>query len=295
MDLRIVVGIDGPVFGVDVVKENNASNLLARRLALLNTKINGQDITQVLNSGVIKDAALAAAIQKRYADPENIVSDIAQNGHIVKFLASTQRTEEMCIKAVKTDAFVISHFTDAEKTEKVCIAAAKAFGQSTAFMTKAQRTEPVLIVAMKKNGLSIRHYDEDEKTPAVCEAAAYHTGRAVKYMSDAQKTHRVCLIAAKQNGHALQYLTKSQRTDDVCVAGIKENGYSARHLMGDDFSVAVAQAVKLWTPEIKSTEDIHKKADAVVDGMKFGNAVDAKEFLQVSAAVKEHAKQFSPG
>lgn len=249
MDMRLITA---PKYlpELTLIKLVDADQEYSDRRARLRSKAGLPDKTQDLLDMVKSDASLALAIlQRAMAEPSITLSDVHSNGHFVKFLSTKQRTEEVCVAAVKEDQFVITHLTKAERTDKVRLAAARASGDALFFMDHDERTPPVILAGVKRTGLAVRHLSANELTVDVCEVAAHTYGRAIKFMPDRFREPHVCMAAVQECGLAVKHLKPQQRSPEVCIEAMKQNVNAIKHLDAKDMTIDVCYHIRRLAPK----------------------------------------------
>jgi hypothetical protein len=166
------------------------------------------------------------------------------NGTATAFelLTSEQRTPEVCLAAVRQDAWVIQHLTDEQRTPEVCLEAVRAAGWTVDFLAPQQRTPEVCLEAVRKDAWALRCLSDAQRSPEVCLAAVTSSGSAVQFLNAEQRTPAVCDAAVHNEPHAIEYLDVQQRTGQVCLAAVRQHGLVIKYLSAEQRSPEVCMA-----------------------------------------------------
>jgi hypothetical protein len=147
-------------------------------------------------------------------------------------------TEELCIEAVKECGDVLVDYIPASfKTWKVYLEAAKSgLGFLNIDSIPQQfRTEALCLAAIENSGYALESVPDKLKSKMplaleLCEMAVKKQGKAIKYVKAAFLSSELCRVAVNQNGDAILGSPKRLRTAELWESAIGKSGYMLKYL-----------------------------------------------------------------
>lgn len=105
------------------------------------------------------------------------------------------------------------------KTELICLEAVKYDATNFEFVPDEHKTEPLCLEAVKNDGMMLQYIPDEYKTEVICLEAVKNDGTALKYVTN--QTDEICLEAVKRNWCILKYV--KNQTDEICNQALKQD------------------------------------------------------------------------
>jgi len=102
-----------------------------------------------------------------------------------------ERTEEVCLTAVKRNGLALTMIDPKKRTEEILLAAVKQNGYALSFVAPEKQTEAMRLEAVIQDGDALQDIPAKEQTIDVCLAAVLQDAKALEYVSD---HHREAII-----------------------------------------------------------------------------------------------------
>ena len=138
--------------------------------------------------------------------------------------------------------FTICRF---EKTEELCLIAVRADGKTLKEIPKKCQTEMICIEAVKQNGEALKHVSKKLITYEMCKIAVTNNGEALNFVPDKYKDGKLCEIAIANSGSALAYVPESLKSKNLCLKAIKNKSsaiqYVPREMLEKEEYIALVQ------------------------------------------------------
>ena len=106
------------------------------------------------------------------------------------------------------------------KTEIICLEAVKYYGPNLQFVPDEYKTDVICLEAVKNDGTVLEYVSN--QTENICLEAVKNDGIALKYVKN--QTDNICLEAVKQNWCTLKYV--KNQTDEICNQALKQDNGS---------------------------------------------------------------------
>lgn len=164
---------------------------------------------------------------------------------LFRFIPEKQRTNEMCLKAVKSQACLLDFIEN--QTDEICKAAVEHDGHALKYIKSENMTYPLCLAAVKQNGFAIQHVKDKFLTQELCLAAVKNMGLALMNVPDNLQTEEICIAAVRENWKALKYTAYGSQTNAVCLEAVT--------ICGDALEYVENQTPEICKAAIEEDED----------------------------------------
>lgn len=153
--------------------------------------------------------------------------------YYVKILSETpeeERTEELCLKAVKEYGFAIRWVPKDKRTKEICLEALRSYAEAVFYVPEEMRTEELYLKAVQEHGPDLSSVPKEKRTEEMCLAAVKENGLALLYVPEEMRTEEICLEAVRQDGTLLQYVPEEKCTEEICLEAVMEDGDALQYV-----------------------------------------------------------------
>ena len=140
------------------------------------------------------------------------------------------KTAEMCLKAVKKDAYTFFYVPENFITEEMCFRAVKKGISMLQHIPEKFKSKELCLEAVKYSSDALNYVPDELKTPELCLKAVKYSGDALNYVPDELKTPELCLKAVKGSGGALNHVPDELKTAEMCLKAVKKDAYAFFHV-----------------------------------------------------------------
>jgi hypothetical protein len=149
----------------------------------------------------------------------------------LKDVPESERTESLCMTAVKKDPLELKYVPDKNRNREMCMIAVKEQARMLYYVPRKHKDYAMCYAAIveSKNRYSdsLEEVPEDNMTSDqydfLVKKALEYDGAALKYVPENKKTDELCKIAVKDNGLALKYVPENKKTDELCKIAVKND------------------------------------------------------------------------
>lgn len=139
------------------------------------------------------------------------------------------------ISKLKDNGLLLRSFDDGDKTEEMCLAAVRQCGDALEYVPEHLKTIQVCLAAVSNNGTSLKYVPDHLKIYEICLAAINNYGCSIVYVPKEIITQEMCLCAASNSevlscdgGRIYDYIPEGFKTKEFYLEAAK---YSIRDII----------------------------------------------------------------
>jgi hypothetical protein len=255
---NIIIYVDGAYDCIkyqDIVIQLNFDHSDFKNFLDLNKEIYlGNYINFFLNFSIIPD------YKKTY---EMCLFAVKKDAYMFEYVPYDKRTPEMCLLAVQKNADMFFYVPDNKKTPELCLLAVQKNVDMFGYIPDDKKTPELCLLVVQKNAYMIRNVPEDKKTPELCLLAVQKDPSMFKYIEDDKKTPEFCLKAFKRNINIFKVLDDSYKSPEMCLEAVKKNISMFLYVPNDKkspelclFAIKKSPRILKYLPEYKKTPEL---------------------------------------
>jgi len=134
----------------------------------------------------------------------------------IKMLSETpeeERTEELCLKAVKQHGLAIKLVPKDKRTKEICLEALRKYAGAVFEIPKEMRTEELYLKAVQEYGPNLGFVPKDKRTEAICLEAVKANDSALIYVPEEIRP----LITQKYEEFKAKYERRKSYAEEIGV------------------------------------------------------------------------------
>ena len=190
------------------------------------------------------------------------LDDIKKDGLALQHVPLNERTEELCLAAIKQNvealqyvpescysglvkkaSWIINYIPKDKQTEELCLSIVQQNGSDLGYIPEEKRTHKVCLAAVKNFFGALKKVPLQMRNEEICLAAVKQlphyiesvpeelhlaiikqVGNALKYLAEDKRTIELCLAAVKNEGTALEFVPEDKRSEEICLAAVQNDG-----------------------------------------------------------------------
>jgi len=150
-------------------------------------------------------------------------------GNFVCFFFQCKKAKRFCSSKMTTTSTTdyirprrLRHIPELERTQDVCLAAVKRNGGCLYHVPHFTKTEEICLEAVKKNGCALCYVPNLMRTEEMCLKAVSENGLALQYVPDELKTFQMYKNAILSNISVLSAVTNNAELDSCAILEIDD-------------------------------------------------------------------------
>jgi len=179
-------------------------------------------------------------------------------------LSSSDDVEESDFERVSRNGCALKSIPENERTNDLCLAAVRENGLALASVPKAKRTYEICLEACRNDGNAVYYVPARYRSRELCLAAVENAPAALRFMKKNQINADICLSAVSANGLVLEYVPQNMRVFDICIAAVKNDSRAIKFVPDYLIDSCLARVLDSQKREAGNDFPDHGAAAAVV-------------------------------